>query len=571
MHACKHNRMEIASILCCYLLYQLALPKPIPGIPYNEVSVRGLLGDLPALARHVKDGGNFASYALSTVRALNSPLVQIFVRPFGKPNVLLADFGEARDLLLHRKEFDRSRVAGDLTKGFAHDHHIKLKTGEAWKSQRRLIQDLMTPNYLHNVAGPVVYQKARMLMDLWRIKAEIAGERPFEASDDVFRGALDGVMSFCFGERFRDTAMGPAIDALHELDRGAMELKHDGNPREPVKFHVPPLNAVLESIVTISETPLQVQGSPWPGLKWAFVLRNKRIAQAVEVKERYIHDELEAIVERLRASENDAEKSAVHHMVLRERALAEKEGRAPQYFSRVMIDEVFGFIFAGHETTSTTIGWGLKLLADNPHVSSKLRTVLRASFALAWSEARQPTMQEIARAHIPYLDATLEEIQRCGGTTPIIDREAVVDTQLLGQHIPKGTNVACLVMGPSMMEPGLVGEGTRTIHTDKGTKVKPWDPSNISSFDPERWIADKNGAEVFNPAAGPQLAFGLGARACYGKRLAYLQMRIFFSLLLWNFELLPCPPVLSDYSSGLVITNKPKHCYACLREVNSFK
>jgi cytochrome P450 len=219
------------------------------------------------------------------------------------------------------------------------------------------------------------------------------------------------------------------------------------------------------------------------------------------------------------------------------------------------------------DTTSTSMSWGVKLLADNPRVTRYLRTALRASFAAALSDDRNPTVEEIVGTHVPYLEATLEEIHRSGGTTPIVDRQAVFDTQLLGHHIPKKTNVACLTMGPSMMEPGFDIDESRRHETIRGMqreKSKRWDVNDMAFFKPERWIKDNR----FDPTAGPQLAFGLGLRACCGKRLAYLNMRILFALLVWNFELLPCPKSLSDYSSKMIVTNRPNTCYVRLQKIS---
>lgn len=208
----------------------------------------------------------------------------------------------------------------------------------------------------------------------------------------------------------------------------------------------------------------------------------------------------------------------------------------------------------------------MKLLADNSRVTKCLQTALRASFPNALSEGRNPTVEEIVGTQVPYLDATLEEIHRCGGTTPIVDRQAIVDTQLLGHHIPKKTSVACLTMGPSMMEPAFNIEEAHRHETIRGIqekKMKPWNADDISLFRPERWIKNSQ----FDPAAGPQLAFGLGLRACCGKRLAYLNMRMFFTLFVWNFNILLCPKSLSDYGSQMIVTNRPNTCYVRLRKI----
>lgn len=229
--------------------------------------------------------------------------------------------------------------------------------------------------------------------------------------------------------------------------------------------------------------------------------------------------------------------------------------------------QIFGFIFAGHETTSTTICWALKFLADQPSAQSTLRAALQDTFVAAKSEGRNLSIQEIIGKHIPYLDAAIEEVLRCAGTAPVVDRQALVDTEILGHRVPKGTIVTCLVTGPSMMTPGFAtDEGLRSPTSQaakKNGRDRAWDPEDMTLFKPERWIV---GGE-FDATAGPQLAFGLGTRGCYGKRLVYVEMRILLTLIVWNFELLPCPTALSSYKSILITTNEPRQCYVRLREI----
>ena len=70
---------------CLYLLYRVALPKPIAGIPFNKHSATRMFGDVPdALAWYRKRQELFSYLAGQTVK-LNSPIVQVFLRPFGKP------------------------------------------------------------------------------------------------------------------------------------------------------------------------------------------------------------------------------------------------------------------------------------------------------------------------------------------------------------------------------------------------------------------------------------------------------------------------------------------------------
>lgn len=193
-------------------------------------------------------------------------------------------------------------------------------------------------------------------------------------------------------------------------------------------------------------------------------------------------------------------------------------------------------------------------------------------------------MREIVSTDNPYLDATIEEILRYAGTIPCIDRQATTDTEILGHFVPKGTTMYILSNGPSIKTPAFdIHENLRgkTCQDAKqaGRHRSGWDPQDIGSFKPERWLVSDHtsptkgfaeggpGKPEFNKEAGPQLAFSLGTRSCYGRRLAYLELRIFIVLIIWNFELLPCPEKLSQYNSKIGITNKPRQCFVRLRKI----
>lgn len=323
-------------------LYSLALPKPIPGIPYNKDSASKLFGDGQAYLKHRKEyGGNFATYCQSVAKSLDAPLVQIFIQPFKQPLLVLADFRET-EALMRRTDFDRSDDMGNMILGLMPQHHLRLKTDPAWKAQRLLTKGLMLPSWLHGVAAPEICQHALSMIELWDFKARLSNGRPFEASEDLRRMAMDAVMSFCFGQRFQDMATRSAIEALQLENLNLARLDESGNP---VKFPITTLSPLLSALDTLFESVSKIRGSPKPSLTWAYILRKPRYAHALRLKNAYVSAELQHAVEQLHESKgDDTGKSAVHHMVLREKSLAEKEKREPQYLSRVMMDEVSGLL-----------------------------------------------------------------------------------------------------------------------------------------------------------------------------------------------------------------------------------
>jgi hypothetical protein len=137
------------------LFYRWALPKPIPGIPYNASAVNSLLGDIPQMLEHKQKTDQIFTWLVAQTVKLQSPIVQVWARPFSRPWVLIADFKESQDILMRRtKEFDRSGFFGDLFLGLIPDHHIsRLSHDERFKSNRFLMKDLMTPAFLNTVRG----------------------------------------------------------------------------------------------------------------------------------------------------------------------------------------------------------------------------------------------------------------------------------------------------------------------------------------------------------------------------------------------------------------------------------
>ncbi|KAK5659468.1 hypothetical protein OQA88_669 [Cercophora sp. LCS_1] len=555
----------------------LLLPKPIPGIPYIEASANKILGDIPAMLEHIKaTDGTFATYQRSVMARLNSPVVQVFMFPFGKPLVILGDYSEAHDLLLHREnEFDRSATLGDLLIGILPNHHVHLPTGPQWKAQRLLVRDLMTPSFLHNIAGPVLYKTAADLVELWRTKSRIADGRPFDAHHDMYRFALDAMSGFTFGHGFDHSTVRSASEAVHKIDTPAKEaLRSKGSKEDPIPFPHGGMPDIMWAFEELTQLVAWLLGNPFPSLTWSYVLRKPASRKATRIKNEFILRELKGAVQRLEAGTGQKPDSAVDYVVAREKAVAEKAGRKPDYFSGMMIDEIFGIVYTGHETTSTMLSWAVKYLADAPGAQTKLREALYAQFADAKAEGRAPTVQEITSKQVPWLEATIEESLRCSATAPTIDRMALADTQILGYRIPKGTVVSQLCSGPSITSPAFeIDEALRSptslaAQRDGGTVPPNWKSEGISTWNPERWlVTGADGKVEYNPKAGPQILFGLGTRGCYGRRLTYVESRILLTLLVWNFELLQCAPQISRLTAIMTTANAPRDCYVRLKEI----
>ena len=178
------------------------------------------------------------------------------------------------------------------------------------------------------------------------------------------------------------------------------------------------------------------------------------------------------------------------------------------------------------------------------------------------------------KARNPYLEATVEETVRCAKVLSITMRDALVDTEVMGYPIPKGTMVGLSSEGPGLTLPSNLVDCPKTPKGGKDAKYGGFDDATITQFLPERWLrrvdscnATTGEEVVFDANAGPSFALGQGPRACFGKKLAYIQMRIFFTIMFWIYNFLPLPEELAGFEDHIVTTRVPKQAYARMEKI----
>ncbi|KZM18545.1 uncharacterized protein EKO05_0002400 [Ascochyta rabiei] len=562
---------SVVLFLGAYLFYLWLLPKPIPGIPYNAKATRSLFGDIPDMLDHLDRNKTLPDWMEAQNARYNSPIVQLFFYVFQKPVVVISDFKESQDILMRRsKEFDKPDMISDAFYGIVRDHHTLLKSGdEKFKSQRKWLQDLMSQTFLHGVAGPHLHKTFMELVQMWQEKMRLAGPEgcPYSVKTDIAHSALEAIWAAMFGTGETATITMKQIDLLSSIEPGSIKASSDGALQIPQADRAPTFDAILR----LTHTFEGVVQSVSPRIYGWFL--PYRFPKLVKLKDQLIIDEINKAQRRMHDINGEQGKvfNAVDHMLYREKQQATKEGRKPQYYSKAMIAEIFGLLIAGHDTTSTTLMWIMKLLTGHPTIQSKLRAELRASYSAAHAEARVPTAQEITNTPVHYLDACLEELLRCAQTASIPSRTTTTDAVVLGSVIPKGTRVVLLGCGGGIMKPSYpVADSLRstTYHNASGGKTAAWDESNaaqLAALNPDRWLRSRaDGSRVFDAALGPHLSFGAGPRGCFGRKLASLELRIALVLILWHFEMLDLPAHLDTYAAVDQLTCVPVQCYARL-------
>jgi hypothetical protein len=319
----------LALLLCLasYSLYRFLLPRPIPDIPYNPASSKSLWGDVPDLLSHPVGLNLWTGEHLAK---LQTPICQVLMGPFSKPVVLVADFGDARNMLMSTNDFDRSDYIIDrfpLLGGF----HFRRKTGAEWRHGRQILQDLMAPRFLNEVVGPLVYQSTEQLIQVWTKKISMAPDTPFCVVKDLQDVSIDVMVSSLFGGEFKDLAM----DRHVQHYAGSPKVTIGGNgeaifPRITVHKFLEDL-AVLANIITGLYVP-----EVWSPKLISWWLKNVSHRSAFATRDITIRSAIQNSVNRL----GTEPQSGIDYMIGREEKAALKAGRPPAFDGQDMVDEV---------------------------------------------------------------------------------------------------------------------------------------------------------------------------------------------------------------------------------------
>ncbi len=156
-------------------------------------------------------------------------------------------------------------------------------------------------------------------------------------------------------------------------------------------------------------------------------------------------------------------------------------------------DELLTLLAAGHETTATSLAWGVERLSRHPGLLGRL-------------EAEAEGDDKDLRV------ATINEIQRTRPVITLTDRSVYADHFEIGEWtVPKGHRIAA----PAPL-----------IHEDPRFFERPLE------FDPDRFLERP-------PETYTWIPFGGGTRRCVGAAFAQMEMNVVLRTLLREFALQP--------------------------------
>ncbi|EGX91908.1 cytochrome P450 78A3 [Cordyceps militaris CM01] len=182
------------------------------------------------------------------------------------------------------------------------------------------------------------------------------------------------------------------------------------------------------------------------------------------------------------------------------------------------------FLGAGHETTASALTFAIYALCCRPEVQTRLRDEVRAHLPSV-NDDREITSLEVDR--LPYLSAVINEALRLYSPVPQTIREAVRDTTIQGQRLPRGTRLL-LVPWATNADALLWG-------------------ADSHAFRPERWLVaggDDGGAAATAKEAAlggastnyAMLSFLHGPRSCIGMSFAKGEFACLLAAWIGRFE-----------------------------------
>jgi len=219
------------------------------------------------------------------------------------------------------------------------DHHTVKETNDEWRYQRKLMQDLMAPAFLNNIAAPQLYASFMDLIRLWTEKMRLVKGHPFSAKQDVYDTALEAIWAAVFGSEGTATITRNQIELLSR--RKSMDLPP--SPDDAIEFERAPAPPVFEAVLKLTDGLEYVGKSPFPR-PLGFVMRHffPSTRKNLQIKDRAMAEEIGKAEGRMAENKGDNARmtNAVDHMLRREQMAAEKQNRAPNYQSKVMSAEV---------------------------------------------------------------------------------------------------------------------------------------------------------------------------------------------------------------------------------------
>ncbi|KAF2742643.1 cytochrome P450 [Sporormia fimetaria CBS 119925] len=191
-------------------------------------------------------------------------------------------------------------------------------------------------------------------------------------------------------------------------------------------------------------------------------------------------------------------------------------------FKRLAKPHLRMFLYAGHDTTSSTLLYCFHLLSQHPEILAKVRAEHEEILGSDSSSAR---LREIITNDpsllnkLPYTLAVIKEVLRLFPPAGLM-RQGRPDITLSGSDGQRYPTAGCYIWVLSL-----------AMHHNPKVFERPED------FLPERWLVGSD--DPLHPKKGSWRPFEWGQRNCIGQTLAVLELKIVLAMTLRTFNIRP--------------------------------
>ncbi|XP_010274128.1 PREDICTED: alkane hydroxylase MAH1-like [Nelumbo nucifera] len=285
----------------------------------------------------------------------------------------------------------------------------------------------------------------------------------------------------------------------------------------------------------------------WKVLGWLKLGSEKKLADARKTIDRILSEQVALKKEELRRGEHGSDLITMYITALSKGRHNIKQLSTAKDDDVFLRDTALSFLFAGRDTTGTSLSWFFWFVSTNPRVEAKILEELNDVMSRKKNEKNGMSRVEGPLVFDPedlkelvYLHAALCESLRLCPPLPIT-RRGVVRKDVL----PDGT----------VVKPGM--QILISMYA-MGRMDYVWG-KDYGEYKPERWI-DADG-KLNQETLSKLFSFIVGPRSCPGKNMAFTQMKAAAATVLFNFhievlnghDIFPMPSMVLHTKNGLVV------------------
>ncbi|XP_019183533.1 PREDICTED: alkane hydroxylase MAH1-like isoform X2 [Ipomoea nil] len=258
--------------------------------------------------------------------------------------------------------------------------------------------------------------------------------------------------------------------------------------------------------------------SCWRLQKWLGIGKEKKLIQACRAFDQYIYSCINK--QRLRQDNNDNSEdfslfTAYVQAYKQQEQLTTSTGSSLVKFLR---DTFLSLMFAGRDTTSSTLTWLFFLLAQNPLAQANIRDEIenKLNLHLLQKQDKKLLFLKVEECQkLVYLHGALCESLRLFPPVAIEHKVSAGMDVLPSGHLVKPNTRMILSFYSSGRMDSIWGE-------------------DCMEFKPERWISSKG--RIKHEPSYKFPAFNAGPRTCLGKEMGLVQMKMIAAIILHHYE-----------------------------------